>query len=79
MRPGASHHDALQRQMTDRVMARHDNEAPTDPEWSLLMAFVTESTLAIYRQWVADGKAIPHERAAEIAASLVCRGAFAQR
>lgn len=72
-------HDALQRQMTDHVIARHDGEAPADPERSLLMTFVTESTLAIYRQWVADGKTVPREHVAEIAASLVCRGALARR
>ncbi len=68
-------HDALQQQMTERVLARHDGEAPDDPERSLLMAFVTESTLAIYRQWVADGKAVPASEVADLAARLVCRGA----
>lgn len=69
-------HDALQRQMTDRVLARHDGEAPADPERSLLMAFVTESTLAIYRQWVANGKALPADQVADTAARLVCHGAL---
>lgn len=68
-------HTALQRRMTDLVMSRYAGEASTDAERSLLLAFVTESTLAIYRQWVADGKALPAERAADIATRLVCRGA----
>ena len=72
----AGPHDALQRQMTDRVMARHDGEAPADPERSLLMAFVTEATLAIYRQWVADGKSLPADQVANIAAKYVCHGAL---
>jgi len=72
----AGPHDALQRQMTDRVMARHDGEAPADLERSLLLAFVTESTLAIYRQWVADGKPVPSEHIADIAVRLVCHGAL---
>lgn len=71
----AGSHDALQRQMTDRVMARHDGDAPDNPERSLLMAFVTESTLAIYRQWVADGKAISLDRVTDLAVRLVCHGA----
>ena len=71
----AGPHDALQRQMTKRVMARHDGETPDDPERSLLMAFVTESTLAIYRQWIADGKVLPASEVADLAARLVCRGA----
>jgi AcrR family transcriptional regulator len=72
----ADPHTALQRQMTERVMARHDSEAPTNPERSIIMSFVTEATLAIYRQWVADGKAIPPERIADIAVDLVCHGAL---
>lgn len=72
----ADQHDALQRQMTDNVMARHDGKTPEDPERSVLMAFVTESTLTIYRQWVADGKAIPSARIADIAVKLVCYGAL---
>ena len=72
----AEHHDALQRQMTEHVMARYDGEAPTDPERSLLMAFVVESTLVIYRQWVEDGKLIPIGKVADIAVGLVCHGAL---
>ena len=72
----ASQHDALQRQMTDNVMALHDGETPEDPERSVLMAFVTESTLAIYRQWVADGKSLPADQVANVAAKYVCRGAL---
>ena len=74
----AGPHDMLQRQMTENVMARHDGDTPADPERSLLMAYVTESTLAIYRQWVADGKALPIEVVAELAARLVCHGALAR-
>ena len=71
----AGPHDALQRQMTDRVMTRHGGQAPADPERSLLMAFVTESTLAIYRQWVADGKVVPVNELCDTAAALICHGA----
>ena len=75
----AGPHDALQRQMTDRVMARQDGEAPVDSERSLFMAFVTESTLAIYRQWVADGKPLPPDQVADLAVRLVCHGALARK
>ena len=71
----AGPHETLQREMTGHVMARHDGEAPTDPERNLLMAFVTESTLAIYRQWVADGKRVEPERLADLAVKLICKGA----
>lgn len=72
----AEPHGALQRQMTDRAMARHDGEMTADPERSLLTAFVTEATLAIYRQWAADGKSLPADRVADTAAKHVCRGAL---
>ena len=55
--------------------ARGGGEAAIDPERSLLMAFVTESTLAIYHQRVADGKALPANRIADISVQLVCHGA----
>ena len=63
--------------MTDRVLSRHDGESPANPERSVLLAFIAESTLAIYRQWVAGGKTLPAERVADIAAKLVCHGALA--
>ena len=49
-----------------------------NPKRSLLMAFVTESTLAIYRQWVADGKQMTPERLANLAVKPVCKGALQQ-
>ena len=74
----AGPHEMLHRQMTPGVVARHDNE-PTTPQRSVLMAFVTQATLAIYRQWVADGKTILPDEMADLAASLVCKGARSLR
>ena len=65
--------------MTGNVMARHDSGAPEDPERSLLMAYVIESTLSIYRQRVADGKIVPIDRLTELAVRLVCYGALYRR
>lgn len=65
--------------MTERVLEERpgadkiegiENEAEHD----LLMTFITESTLAIYRQWVAAGKLIPAERMEDLAVTLVCGG-----
>ncbi len=68
-------HEVLQQQMTAKVMARHGGESTDNPEHSLLMAYVTESTLAIYRQWIADGKRVEAERLVDLAVALVCEGA----
>lgn len=75
----AGPHGALQAQMERGVLERHGGDGVQDPERSLLMAFVTASTLAVYRQWVADGKRIPSDQAADLAAGLVCGGASAFR
>ena len=63
----------MQAVLADEVMARHGDE-PRDPQRSLLMAYVRESTLSIYRQWVADGKRLPPDELTDLAVSLVCHG-----
>lgn len=45
-----------------------------DEEKRLLMAFVTEATLGIYRQWAADGKKVSVERMTAMTIELVCGG-----
>lgn len=70
----AASYERVQEQLTDSVMARHNRNAALSFERSLLMAFVRESTLAIYRQWVADGKPISNEAVTEIAVHFVCEG-----
>lgn len=45
-----------------------------DEEKRLLMAFVIEATLGIYRQWVADGKKVSVERMTAMTIELVCGG-----
>ncbi len=73
----AGPYEGLRAQMTDAVMARHDGEAPEDPARSILMAFVTEGTLAIYRRWVADGRLLSRDEVADLASKLLCEGAMA--
>lgn len=41
---------------------------------NIIMTYVSQSTLAIYKQWVADGKKIPLEDIIEIAVGLICNG-----
>ena len=38
------------------------------------MTYTAQSTLEIYKQWVADGKKIPLEDIIKIAAQLICNG-----
>ena len=69
--------ESTHEEMTDAVMSRHDGGAPSDARRNLLMSFVTESTLAIYRKWVADGKQLSASEVTELAVALVCRGTSA--
>ncbi|MEQ3170124.1 TetR/AcrR family transcriptional regulator [Dysosmobacter welbionis] len=41
---------------------------------SIVMNYVSQSTLIIYKQWVADGKRIPLEDIIRITTALVCNG-----
>lgn len=41
---------------------------------NIVTAYVSQSTLEIYRQWVADGKKIPLEDIIKLASRLVCHG-----
>ncbi|MEC4184827.1 TetR/AcrR family transcriptional regulator [Adlercreutzia sp. R21] len=65
--------------MKERILEERPESPDIDgidgeEERAMLMAFITESTLAIYRKWVAAGKPVSAERMTEMAISLVCGG-----
>nr|WP_300825594.1 TetR/AcrR family transcriptional regulator [uncultured Schaedlerella sp.] len=41
---------------------------------NVIMTYVSQSTLEIYKQWIADGKRIPLEDIIQIATQLICSG-----
>ena len=41
---------------------------------NIMMNFVSQSTLSIYKQWIADGKRIPLEEIIQITTKLICQG-----
>jgi hypothetical protein len=41
---------------------------------NIIMTYAAQSTLEIYKQWVADGKKIPLEDIIKIATRLICNG-----
>lgn len=54
---------------------KDENEKAQDPYLqNIVMAYVSQSTLAIYRQWVADKKRIPLDDIIRITITLVCNG-----
>ena len=70
--------ERIQREMQDQASGEHAETVPdgfTPALWHLYYAYVSQAGLALYRAWVADGKTVPVEEAAEMAASLVSEGA----
>lgn len=68
----------INRRMVNAVMRdawKEANNKAKDPYLqNIIMAYVSQSTLAIYRQWVADKKRIPLDDIIQITITLVCNG-----
>ncbi len=65
----------VSRRITSDIMSQTWTKGPGDPfRQDIIMTFISQSTLAIYKQWVADGKRIPLEDIIELAIRLVCHG-----
>lgn len=67
-------YENMQARLTDEVMTRHGSEASSDPGRSILVAYIRESTLSIYRQWIADGKHLSIDEISDLAVTLICHG-----
>jgi AcrR family transcriptional regulator len=46
---------------------------------NIITAFVSSSTVAMYRQWVVDGRKIPIEKIIKITSQLICHGVSSLR
>ena len=69
--------DAVQRSLQDDASGEHAENIPagyTPERWHVVYAWQSGAVLNMYRTWVADGKTIPAEDMAELAARLVCEG-----
>lgn len=65
----------INRRMVNSVMDHTWDEYDENPYVkSIVMTYIAQSTLAVYKQWIADGKKIPLEEIIEITTKLVCRG-----
>ena len=68
----------INRRMVNAVMKdtwKEENRKAKDPYLqNIVMAYVSQSTLAIYRQWIADNKRIPLEDIIQTTITLVCNG-----
>lgn len=70
----------LQRELQRQASGEHEETVPEGflPEqWHLFYAYVSQTGLAMYRAWVADGKKAPVEEVADLAAHATEAGARA--
>ena len=69
----------ISQKITNDILAQtwqHGNKDQNASSYTqnIIMTFVSQSTLAMYRQWVSDGKKIPVEDIINIASQLICEG-----
>lgn len=67
----------ISRRITSEIMEhtwKNDGNSADPYLQNIVMTFVSQSTLAIYKQWVADKKKIPLDEMIEIAVKLICKG-----
>lgn len=67
----------VRKQITDEIMKQTWNtpQRYTNPLYhNIIKSFVSQATLTIYRQWIADEKKIPLEEIIELATQLICKG-----
>lgn len=65
----------VSRRITSDIMNQAWERDQNDPfTQDIIMTYLSQSTLAIYKQWVADGKRIPLEDIIDLTIQLVCHG-----
>lgn len=69
----------ISRRITNEILSQtwqtDKNNSGMDPYvQNIVMNFVSQSTLTIYKQWVADGKQIPLEEIIRLTTQLICNG-----
>ena len=69
----------ISRRITNEIMSEtwgtDGKKTNTDPYvQNISMTFVSQSTIEIYKQWVADGKKVPLEDVIALTTTLICSG-----
>ena len=69
----------ISRRITNEIMSEtwgvDGKQKDVDPYvQNIIMTFVSQSTIEIYKQWVADGKKIPLEEIISLTTELICTG-----
>lgn len=72
--------EGVQRTLQNKASGDHEAHVPagfTPTQWQLYYAYISQSALGMYRAWVAGGKAVPVQEAADLAAETIAAGAKA--
>ena len=69
----------ISRRITNEIMSEtwgaDGKQKNVDPYvQNIIMTFVSQSTIEIYKQWIADGKKIPLEEIIALTTKLICSG-----
>ena len=69
----------ISRRITNEIMSEtwgaDGRQQNIDPYvQNIIMTFVSQSTIEIYKQWIADGKKIPLEKIIALTSKLICTG-----
>ena len=69
----------ISRRITNEIMSEtwgtDGKQKSIDPYvQNIVMTFVSQSTIEIYKQWIADGKKIPLEEIIALTTKLICNG-----
>ena len=69
----------ISRRITNEIMSEtwgaDGKQKNVDPYvQNIIMTFVSQSTIEIYKQWIADGKKIPLEEIIALTTKLICNG-----
>ena len=65
---------SLAHRIKDEIMTQTWETHADNNIHNIITAFVTQATLAIYRQWITDGRQIPLEDIINITSELICKG-----
>lgn len=70
-------YDSIQRRMQNDASGKRPEDVPegfTPERWRLIYSYQSNALLALYRQWVAEGKRMPVEEVADLACGLLRSG-----
>lgn len=71
----SGNYDYISRKITDSILGQTWKNVYKNPYFqNIIVSFISQGTLAIYKKWVADKKQIPLEDIIQLSIQLICNG-----